>query len=131
MKLTMTTARRVAASAIALSALAAAAVLTTTAPASAAAGAGQLEVCSSDNYASFVKFPARGDMTTVIVNKHECRTFDNLGSSTKVETIKVYGIDNAGKDFWVQNGKFRPSKGGNVVTYGTAEGKHWALTPQF
>ncbi|MEU5847468.1 hypothetical protein [Saccharopolyspora shandongensis] len=119
------TLKRASSSAIAAGVLASAAVLAAAAPAS--ADTSKLTVCSQGNYASYVEFPGRGGMTTTVVNSGQCRDFANLGSSNAVEAIKVFGIDGP-STFWITNGSFRPSRGGNVVTYGSSADA-WALTP--
>ncbi|MFS8105131.1 hypothetical protein LFM09_49360 [Lentzea alba] len=130
MKISAKCTKRIVASAGAIVTMSTAALLATASPAS-AAGPGQLEVCSYGNYASYVKFPWRGGRTTTIVDRGACRTFYNFGTSSTIEPIEVRGIYNTSTNtFWVQNGSFRPSKGGVVATYGTtAAGNHWALTP--
>ncbi|MEV5542363.1 hypothetical protein AB0L13_36635 [Saccharopolyspora shandongensis] len=120
------TLKRASSSAIAVGVLASATMLAATTPASAATG--QLTVCSRGDYASYVEFPARGGMTTKIVHRGQCQKFTGFGSSTAVESINVYGIHSP-STFWVQSGKFRPSRGGNVVTYGSSA-HAWASMPQ-
>jgi hypothetical protein len=131
MKFTVTTVKRLVTSAVALGALASATALTAS-PASAATSAGQLEVCSLGNYSSYVQFPARGELATTFVRSNTCQVFGGLGASTTVEPITVRGKYNTSSNtFWVANGDFRPSEGGQVNTYGTTKaGDHWALTPR-
>ncbi|MFD9738506.1 hypothetical protein [Umezawaea sp. NPDC059074] len=130
MKLGMDSVKRIAAGAAVVATMATATVLGT-AGSAAAAGSGQIQVCSNGNYASYVVFPNRGGFSTFVVNKGTCATYNILGSSTTVEPIEVRGIYNTSSNtFWVGNGQIRPSRGGNVITYGTtAAGNHWALTP--
>ncbi|MEV5544312.1 hypothetical protein AB0L13_46750 [Saccharopolyspora shandongensis] len=120
------TLKRAGSSAIAAGVLASAAVLAAAAPAW--ADTGKLTVCSEGDYASYVEFPARGGMTTAIVNSGQCQDFADLGSSTDVEAINVFGIDGP-STFWITSGDFRPSQGGNVVTQGSSANAS-ALTPR-
>jgi hypothetical protein len=90
------------------------------------AGPGQLVVCSDGDYASYVQ---EWNWSTEVVNPGQCNTV-GVGNSQDVQTIYVYGIDkNSGDSFGVGTGYIRPSRGGNVDTFGS-EGNAWADTPR-
>ncbi|HEX3783274.1 MAG TPA: hypothetical protein VHX38_26710 [Pseudonocardiaceae bacterium] len=100
-------------------------VLATAGSAAAApAAANEIELCSYGNYASYVQFP---NFDTEVVNAGACETF-GVGASDDVESFNIYGLDDSGSSFFVGQGYIRPSRGGEVVTYGT-EGNSWAETP--
>lgn len=115
----------------AIAGLVVAALLAAVTPASAWTG-GELVICSGGNYDTYVKFPERGGMTSLVAPKGSC-TVLKTGTSNVVERIEVRGIYNTSDNtFWVANGSYRPRIGGGVTSYGTtAQGNHWAMTPQF
>ncbi|MER7011144.1 hypothetical protein ABT324_06935 [Saccharopolyspora sp. NPDC000359] len=119
-----TTLRRAGASALAIGVLTSSAMLAATVSASAATG--QLTVCSQGDYDSFVEFPARGGMTTVIVDSGHCMDFD-FGDSNASEPINVFGLQDPAQ-FWIGSGSFRPSEGGTVTTHGSSA-HPWASIP--
>ncbi|GAA3556219.1 hypothetical protein GCM10022222_44780 [Amycolatopsis ultiminotia] len=101
------------------------------APAASAApvAAGQLQVCSQGDYTTYVEFLGRGGLRSTDVPASACQTVGNLGTSGNLEKIRVVGTTDGGRHFQVAEANFRPSKGGNVTTYGNLD-KHWAATPQ-
>jgi hypothetical protein len=113
----------------ATAALTAAAVVTASivaaAPASAASGV--LTICSRGNYTSSVEFLNRGGFSSRLVPSGTCRSM-NVGYSTGVETIRVFG--HVGHAQWlVAQAQLRPSRGGSVTTYGTPQNS-WASVPR-
>jgi len=125
LKVTKDSVKRVAAGLAAVATMSTAAVLGSAAPAS-AAGSGWLDICSYGDYSSYVEFPAHNSASR-IAPRGGCISV-NVGTSGTVETIVIIGITSKNEYFWVQNGSLRPSRGGNVITYGS-KNDHWALTP--
>lgn len=132
MKVTLSAARRVAATAVVTAGLAGATALAA-APASAVTSATTsaatpytLTVCSEGSYASFVEFPGRGRLSTTVVEPGQCTDFGGWNDNG-IEEINVFGMEGPAV-FWIQSGHFRASKGGTVFTYGTSANPT-ALTP--
>ncbi|QWF82604.1 hypothetical protein [Amycolatopsis sp. CA-230715] len=120
--------KRVVSAAIAIDAATSAVVL---AAPSASADSGVLTVCSQGDYSTKVSFPDRGGSSTPDVARGACQSF-GVGGSSAVERIEIWGVQwsgNSATTFPVDSGSLRPSRGGNVTTYGNIN-DHWAMVPQ-
>lgn len=51
------------------------------------------------------------------MNSGQCQKFTGFGSGTAAEPINDFGTRSP-STFWIQSGNFRPSRGGNIITYG-------------
>lgn len=98
-------------------------VLATTGTAQ-AADANSLRICSYGDYVTYVTYPERGNLATQGAQPRTCLFF-GMGTSGAAEQIKVFGVYK-GRNFYITQGKVRPSKGANVDAHGTYAGSHWA-----